>query len=87
MVHHFFLKNPGKEAKIGHWPVILHAILIEGEFFQKGETWADLKCEEKEPSVSDKLIIDVKPEGTGNQSVGFASRLCRLGHHHNVNKK
>ena len=45
---------------IGHWPVILHAIFIEGGFFQKGETWADLKwCERKELSVSDKLIIDV----------------------------
>ena len=47
------LKNIGKEAKIGHWPAIVHAILIEGE------TRADLKCEEKEPSVINKLIIAV----------------------------
>ena len=59
MVHHYFLKYLGKEAKIIHWPVILHAILIEGGFFSKGggETWADVKCEGKESSVSDKLII------------------------------
>ena len=59
LVHHYFLKNLVKEAKIRHWPIILHAILIEGGFFQKGETWADLKCEAKDPSVSEKLIIDV----------------------------
>ena len=29
------------------------------DFFKRGETWADLKCEGKEPSVSDKLIIYV----------------------------
>ena len=33
--------------------------LLRGGFFKRGETWADLKCEGKEPSVSDKLIIDV----------------------------
>ena len=59
LVHHYFLKNLGKEAKIRHWPVILPAIVIEGGFFQKGETWADLNCEGKEPSVSDTVIIDV----------------------------
>ena len=59
MVHHYFLKNLGKKAKIRHWPVTVHAILIEGGFLQKGEAWVDLKCEGKEPSVSDKLIIDV----------------------------
>ena len=59
MVHHYFLKNLGKEVKIGHWPVILYAILIEGGFLRKGETWADLKYEGKEPSVGDKLIVDV----------------------------
>ena len=47
-----------QKAKIRHWPIILHAILIEGGFFKRGETCADLKCEGKEPSVSDKLIID-----------------------------
>ena len=48
-----------KEAKIRHRPVVLHAILIEGGFYQKGggRTWADLKCEGKEPSLSDKLMI------------------------------
>ena len=59
MVHHYFLKNLGNEAKIGHWPIILHAILIEDGFLKRGETWADLKCEGRTPSVSDKLIIDV----------------------------
>ena len=35
------------------------SLLREG-FLKWGEggTWADLKCEGKEPSVSDKLIID-----------------------------
>ena len=52
LVCHYLLKNLEKEAKIGHWPVILHAILIEGGFLEKGrgeKTWADLKCEGKEP--------------------------------------
>ena len=47
LVHHYFLKYLGKEAKIRHWPLILHAILIEGGFFQKwggegrrGQTWS-----------------------------------------------
>ena len=34
------------------------SLLREG-FYKRGETWADLKCKGKEPSVSDKLIIDV----------------------------
>ena len=59
MVHHYFLKNHGKEAKTGLWSVIGYTILIEGGFLEKRETWVDLKCEGKEPSVSDKLIIDV----------------------------
>ena len=58
MVHHYFLKNVGKEAKIGDWPVIVHAILNEGGFFKRGRR-GRLKCEGKGPSVSDKLIIDV----------------------------
>ena len=33
------------------------SLLREG-FFKRGETWADLKCEGKEPSVSDKLKRD-----------------------------
>ena len=33
--------------------------LLSVGFFNRGETRADLKCEEKEPSVSGKLIIDV----------------------------
>ena len=58
-VHLYFLKNLGKEAKFRYWPIILHVILIEGRFLQKWEDVADLKCEGKEPSVSDKLIIDI----------------------------
>ena len=34
------------------------SLLREG-FFKTGETWADLKCEGKEPSVSDKFILEV----------------------------
>ena len=33
--------------------------LLRVGFFNRGETRADLKCEGKEPSESDKLIIDV----------------------------
>ena len=50
-----FLKYLGKNAKIGNWPVIFLAILIESRFFNRGETRADLKCEGQEPSESVKL--------------------------------
>ena len=43
LVHHYFLKNLRKEGKIRHWPVILHAIHIEGKFFQKGGDVGRLK--------------------------------------------
>ena len=33
--------------------------LLRVGFFNRGETKADLKCEGKEPSESDKLTIDV----------------------------
>ena len=59
MVFHYFYKNLGKEAKIVNMPVIVHAILIEGGFLHKGQTWADLKYQGNEPSESDKLIIDI----------------------------
>ena len=62
---------------IRHWPVILHAILIEGGFFKRGETWADLKCEGKEPSVNDKLIIDVI--GVIKMSMQSCTRLVGIG--------
>ena len=71
------LKNLGKEAKIRHWPLILRAILIVGGFFQKGETWADLKCEGKEPSVGDKLIIDII--GVIKMSMQSFTRLVGMG--------
>ena len=41
------------------------------------ETWADLKGEEKEPSVSDKLIIDVI--GGIKMSVQSFTRLVGIG--------
>ena len=34
------------------------SLLREG-FFKGRETWVDLKCEGKEPSVTNKLVIDV----------------------------
>ena len=74
MVHQYFLKNLGTEARVRHWPVILHAILNEAGFLQKEETWADLKSEGKEPSVSDTLIIDVI-------AVIKRSRVGGKGHH------
>ena len=77
LVHHYLLKNLGKEAKSRHWPVILHAILIEGRFFKRWETWADLKCEGKEPSVSDKLTRDVI--GVINMSMQSFTRLVGIG--------
>ena len=77
MIHHYFFKNLGKEAKIGHWPVIVQAILTEGGFLQKGETWADLKCEGKEPSACDKLIVDVI--GVIKMSIQSFTRLVGIG--------
>ena len=77
LVHHYFLKNLAKEAKTRHWPVILHAILIEGGFFKRGETWVDLKCEGKEHSVSDKLISDVI--GIIKMSMQSFTRLVGIG--------
>ena len=50
--------------------------LREG-YFKRGETWADLKCEGKEPSVSDKLIIDVI--GVTKMSMQSFTRLVRIG--------
>ena len=69
--------NLGKQAKFGHRPVIVHAILIEGGLLQKGEMRADLKCEGKEPSVSDKLIIDVI--GVIKMSIQSFTRLVGIG--------
>ena len=36
MVHHYFFENLGKEANSGNSPVIVHAILIEGGFLNRG---------------------------------------------------
>ena len=52
------------------------SLLGEG-FFEKGETWADLKCEGKESSVSDKLIIDVI--GVIKMSMQSFTRLVGIG--------
>ena len=46
-------------------------------FFKMGETWAVLKCEGKEPSVSDKLIVDVI--GVIKISVQSFTRLVGIG--------
>ena len=52
------------------------SLLREG-FFRRGETWADLKCEGKEPSVSDRLIIDVI--GAIKMSIQSFTRLVGIG--------
>ena len=52
------------------------SLLREG-FFKRGETWAGLKCEGKEPSVSDKLIIDVV--GVIQMSMQSFTRLVGTG--------
>ena len=53
------------------------SLLREG-FSQGGKTWADLKCEGKEPSMSDKLIIDVI--GVIKMSIHiFRTRLVGIG--------
>ena len=49
---------------------------MEG-LFKRGETWADLKCEGKEPSVSDKLIIYVI--GVIKMSIQSFTRLAGIG--------
>ena len=52
---------------------------MEGGFLQRGggETWADLKCGGKEPSVSIKLIIDVI--GVIKMSIQSFTRLVGIG--------
>ena len=52
------------------------SLLKEG-FFRRGETWADLKCEGKELSISDKLIIDVI--GVIRMSVQSFTKLVGIG--------
>ena len=52
------------------------SLLREG-FFKRGKTWADLKCEGKEPSVSYKLIIDVI--GVIKMSMQSFTRLGGIG--------
>ena len=54
--------------------------LLSVVFFKRGETWADLKCEGKEPSESDRLTIDrniVKAEV--NQRIDQYKNLAILG--------
>ena len=51
--------------------------LREG-FFNRGETRAHLKCEGKEPSVSDKLIIDVI--GVIRMSLQSFTKPVRIGY-------
>ena len=46
--------------------------------FNRGQTWADLKCEGKEPSVKDRLIIDVI--GVIKMSIQSFTRLVGIGH-------
>ena len=67
-------QEPWKGAKLRHWPVILQAILIERGVISKG---ADLKCKGKEPSVSNKLIIDVI--GVIKMSMLSFTRLIGIG--------
>ena len=44
---------------------------------KRGETWAGLKCEGKEPAMSDKLIIDVT--GVIKMSMQSFTRLVGIG--------
>ena len=49
MVHHYFLKYLGKEAKIGHWLVIVHAVLIDKLIIDvisaiSALDWLSLRC-------------------------------------------
>ena len=62
------------------------SLLSEG-FFQKGggETWADLKCDGKEPSVSDKLIIEAI--GVIKMSIQSFSRLVGIGSKLKLNQR
>ena len=54
------------------------SLLREGSFQRGGGgTWSDLKCEGKEPSVSDKLIIDVI--GVIKMSIQSFTRLVGIG--------
>ena len=77
MTRHNFLQNIGKDTNIRHWLVIFHAILIESEFFNRGEIREDLKCEGKEPSESDKLIIDAI--GVTIMSIQSFTKLVGIG--------
>ena len=51
------LKNLGREARIGHWLVVFFILSsLRVGFFNRWKASADLKCEGKKPSESDKLI-------------------------------
>ena len=54
-----FSRTLDRKLRFGHWAVVFHVILIEGGLFKGGKTSADLKCEGKEASESEKLTIDV----------------------------
>ena len=46
-------------------------------FFNRGETWVDLKCEGKHTAESDKLIIDAI--GVTRMSIQFCTILVGTG--------
>ena len=51
--------------------------LLSVGFFNRGETRADLKCEGKHPSESDKLTIDTV--GVTNISIPSFTKLVGIG--------
>ena len=70
--------NFRQKTKIEHWAVVFQVIFIESRiFFNRGETRADLKCEGKEPSESDKLTIEVI--GVARISMQSFSKLVGIG--------
>ena len=54
----------------------MQSLLREG-FFNRGETRADLKCDGKEPSVSNKLTVDVI--GFSRMSMQSFTKLVGIG--------
>ena len=77
MARYTFLKNLAKETEIRYWPVIFHVILIECGLFNREETRADLTCEGKHPSESNKLTIDAI--GVTDISIQSFTKLVGIG--------
>ena len=77
MARHNFPKNLGNETENRQWPMIFMSSLLSVGFFNREETRADLKCDGKHPSESDKLTIDTID--VTNLSIQSLTKLVGIG--------